>query len=95
MDGKRIHLRPLASAQVIHFPNSLDETREAVIAQMQNHMATLAGRNGSYLARQMFVEAAVAVAVRAAMEVGAVEDTREALNHAFDFECGIVGFASA
>lgn len=94
----RIHFHPITApaAQVIPFPNTRTEDREAIIAQLSNHHAVLVQNNGSYLGRHKFLEAAVAVAVRQALEVGALEDARAALLEAFDYELSLqlpVGFA--
>lgn len=85
----RLHLRPAPSAAVIRFPNSRAEDREAVIAGLANHQAVLIANNGSYIGRHKFIEAAVAVAVRMAVEVDGEHDLRAAMLDAFDHELAI------
>lgn len=93
----RLHFLPIPApgGTLLRFPNTRDEDREAVIAGLANHQAVLLHNNGSYLGRHKFIEAAVAVAVRAAFLVDAKAEVREALLEAFEHEMSLIFPATA
>lgn len=86
-----LHLRPVPDANVVPFPNTAAENREAVIAQLSNIQAALIARNGVQNGRMMFAEAAVAVIARTAAQERSSVATLFALVHEFEISAGLPG----
>lgn len=84
-----LHLRPVAPAQVVPFPNTAAQSREAVTAQLENIQAALITRNGVTEGRLRFAEAAIAVIGRKAREQNSAIATLFALVYEFEHHAGI------
>ena len=90
-----LHLRRLPPANILQFPNSAIENRAATVAQFENIFTALVTGNGTFLARQMFSEAAAAVIVREARKANCLDDARTSLLQDFDYELGTTAQVTA